>query len=248
MFKKHIFLFSIVLLILNCNIFDITNPSNTSTDYLADGQKKYWEQDFEGAVIDFKHAIENDYNNGEAYWWHAKAKIRTTGFTPIALINIITELDSSGAILPFMDWHADSANIIYEALFDINDDLEKLFYDSVFVGDLDRRNVVFDYALSLILHGVLMLRDTDVDNMISSDDVNLGAYFLDGEFYIPPGEWQQLQQVQRIALIDRVVNVLERFRDVSSYISEDLAGIKVDRLRYTVDQIIFVLNVLRMAP
>lgn len=248
MFKRLLFFSFIFLLLSGCNIFKITNPSNTSTDYLAEGQSKYWEQNFEGAIADFEKAIEKDPDNGTAYWWHAKAKIRTTGFTPIALIGAITELDSSGAILPFMDWSADSLNIIYDVLFDINDDLEKLFYESVSVGDVDRRNVIFDYALSLLLQGVMMLRDTNIDDTIDSSDINLGAYFQDGEFNIPTEEWEQLQQVHREALIDRIIYVLERFTDVALYISEDFAGININRLRYTVDKVLTVLYILRMAP
>ncbi len=246
--RKTILFFAVLLLFSGCNLFEVTNPSNTSTDYLADGQSKYWNQDFEGAVIDFEKAIHLDAENGEAYWWHAKAKIRTTGFTPIALINVITGLDSSGAILPFTDWNADSASVIYEVLFDINDDLERLFYNTVNVGELDKRNVVFDYALSLVLHAVLMMRDTNIDDIIDTTDINLGSYFEQGEFNIPPEQWQQLQQVERAALLDRVIYILERFSDVSVYITEDFAGINMSSLRYTVDRILAVLYILRMVP
>jgi hypothetical protein len=151
-------------------------------------------------------------------------------------------------MLPFTDWSIDSANVIYEVMFDINDDLGLLFDESVFVGELDRRNIVFDYALSLILHGVLMLRDSNIDDIIDSTDINLGAYFQDGEFYIPPEDWERLQEVEQEALLNRTIYVLERFTDVAFYISEDFAGINVDFLRYTANQILAVLYLLKGTP
>jgi len=86
--KQNKLLLTLTLLslciITGCNLFSFTNPTNSSTDYICDGQEKYWDGDFwdgdfNGAVSDFSSAIGADPNDGDAYWWHAKALLRWIG-------------------------------------------------------------------------------------------------------------------------------------------------------------------------
>ncbi|MCP4580840.1 MAG: hypothetical protein GY839_04435 [candidate division Zixibacteria bacterium] len=237
--SKYLF-FAILLLtsfIAGCNLFSFTNPTSSSTDYLSDGQQKYWDGDYSGAVDDFAAAIEEDSQNGIAYWWHAKALVRTTGYTPITLVNMMTEIDTMSSTLPFMDWSADSANTLYQVMFGVNDDLYLLFYDSVSTDELEQVDIALDYALGLIIQGVLMLRDTNVDSVIDESDINLGAFFQDGEFEIPDDQWDLLSDADKEILIDNVIFIIDQFVEVTFVILEEIAGIDVDELRDTADDI-----------
>jgi len=224
-------------LIIGCNLFSITNPSNSATDYIADGQKKYWDGDYIGATHDFASAIEENPNSGDAYWWHAKALIRTTGYTPIILVDLMIEIDTMSSILPFMDWPADSANNIYQVIFDVNNDMHLVFYDSVQSDELDYADIALDYALGLIIQGVLMIRDTNADSVINENDINLGAFFINGEFEIPDDQWNLLADIDKERLINNVIAILDIFVDVTFVIAEEVAGIDVDELRNTADDI-----------
>jgi hypothetical protein len=237
--RKYLLLVFLIVstFIAGCNLFSLTNPTSSSTDYLSDGQKKYWDGDYEGAAGDFAAAIEQNDENGQAYWWHAKALVRTTGYTPITLVNMITDIDTMGSNLPFMDWPADSANILYQAIFGVNNDLYLLFYDSVSIDELDQVDIALDYALGLIIQGILMLRDTNVDSVINDDDINLGAFFQDGDFEIPDDQWDLLLDVDKNLLIDNVIFILDQFVEVTFVILEEIAGIDVDELRDTADEI-----------
>jgi len=239
--RRSKYLFTVLLIltafITGCNLFSFTNPTSSSTDYLADGQKKYWDGDYAGATDDFAAAIEEDSQNGIAYWWHAKALVRTPGYTPITLVNMIAEIDTMSSNLPFMDWPADSANTLYQVIFGVNDDLYLLFYDSVSTNELDRVDIALDYALGLIIQGVLMLRDTNIDSVIDENDINLGAFFRDGEFEIPDEQWDLLSDADKDRLIDNVIFILDRFVDVIFVIDEEIAGIDVDELSGTADDI-----------
>ena len=250
--KQNKLLLTLTLLslciITGCNLFSFTNPTNSSTDYISDGQKKYWDGDFNGAVSDFSSAIGADPNDGDAYWWHAKALLRATGYSAITLITTLSDLDTQDNALPFMDWSADSANVLYGALFGINDDLNMIYYDSVSCEELDADAVALDYASSLALHGVLMLRDTNVDSVISEPpDINFGAFFQNGEFVIPADLWNDLTPDEQNALLDNVIYILENFSNVTEFIIEDMEieGIDIVELDETVDAILETLNNLR---
>jgi len=232
----------LAITITGCNLFSITNPTNSAADYLADGQKKYWDGDYAGATDDFASAIEEDPDNGDAYWWHAKALIRSTGYTPIMLVDLMTEIDTMSSILPFMDWPADSANMLYRAIFGVNNDMNLIFYDSVQTNELNYADIALDYALGLIIQGVLMLRDTNADGVINEYDINLGAFFIDGEFEIPDDQWNLLSDIDKERLINNVIDVLDLFVDVTFVIGEEIAGIDVDQLRGTADDIRVDLN------
>jgi len=235
--KKIIFCLLLALILAGCNLFSITNPSNSATDYIADGQKKYWDGDYAGAAEDFAAAIKENPQSGDAYWWHAKALIRTTGYTPIMLVDLMTEIDTLSSILPFMDWSSDSANMLYQVIYGVNDDMHLIFYDSVQSNELDYADIALDYALGLIIQGVLMLRDTNADSVINENDINLGAYFIDGEFEIPDDQWNLLNDSDKEALINNVIDILDLFVDVTFVIAEEIAGIDVDDLRETADDI-----------
>ena len=237
--RKYLFLIIVILtaFIAGCNLFSFTNPTSSSTDYLSDGRQKYWDGDYAGAADDFAAAIEQNGRNGRAYWWHAKALVRTTGYTPITLVNMMTDIDTMSSILPFMDWPAAEANGLYQVMFDVNNDLYLLFYDSVSVDELDQVDIALDYALGLIIQGVLMLRDTNLDSLIDGNDINLGAYFQDGDFEIPDDQWDLLTDIDKNALIDNVIFILDRFVEVTFVIGEEIAGIDVEELQSTADDI-----------
>lgn len=238
----------IIFYIAGCNLFSFTNPIDSTSDYLAEGQDKYWEGDFAGAASDFARAKEQDPNNGDACWWHAKALLRSTGHTSISLITSLSDLDTQTDDLPFMDWSIDSANGLYQAMFDIDEDLRMIYYDSVYSAELDADAISLDYAASLSILGALMLRDTNVDSLINEDDVNFGAYFENGEFVIPDSvdsEWDQLSDDEQNELIDEVIYILENFADVIELLAEDVEGIDIDDLDEVIDLIIEELENLR---
>lgn len=232
----------IILCFVGCNLFSFTNPTNSTTDYLAEGQKKYWDGDFAGAVEDFTRAIDEDLDNADAYWWHAKALLRATGNTSISLITMLSGLETrDSTLLPFMDWPADKANTLYRAMFGIDRDLVMIYDDSVHSEELDADAVALDYAASLSILGTLMLRDTNVDSFINEEDINLLAFFQDGEFIIPDSLWD-LEDIDQDALIEQVIVILENFEQVVELLGEDIEGIEIDSLSGIVDSIIVVLD------
>jgi len=234
-----------ICFVAGCNLFSFTNPVDSATDYIAEGQRKYWDRDYEGAVSDFTKAKEADPENGLAYWWHAKALLRTTGFTAISLVTSLSDLEREiYTIVPFMDWSADSANTLYQALFGVNDDLRMIYYDSVFSEELNYDSANLDFAAFLAIFGVLMLRDTNVDSVINSDDVVFNAYFFNDEFHIPSFLWDIHPDVHRINLINQIEVILVLFQEVVTLIAET-EGINIQELEELIDEMLLELRRLR---
>jgi len=235
----------IVFSIQGCNIFGFSNPVDSSTDYLAEGQLKYWDGDFDGAVIDFANAIEANPDNGDAYWWHAKALIRATGYTPILIADMVVDIDTVSSLLPFMTWSADSADVLYQAIRKINADLAVIFYDSTSSNELNSVEIAFDYAMALAIQGLLMLRDTNLDGVINHLDLNIGAFFVNGVLEINDEQWNQLTSIDKNVLIDNVLFLLDQFSDVTYVIVGEIGGYDVTEMRDLVDTIRDGLNGLR---
>ena len=245
--SKLLMLVTLVCLcfITGCNLFSFTNPVDSATDYLAEGQRKYWNNDYEGAVSDFAKAIEADPENGLAYWWHAKALLRTTGFTAVSLVTSLSAMETvEQTVVPFMDWSADSANTLYQALFGINDDLRMIYYDSVYSEELNYDAANLDFAAFLAVFGVLMLRDTNVDSVISSEDVVLDAYFSNDEFEVPDDLWNDLTDEHKLNLINQIEAILILFDEVVELIA-DTEGIDIQDLHDLVDEMLAELRILR---
>ena len=77
--RKYLLLILLILtaFIAGCNLFSFTNPTSSSTDYLSDGQRKYWDGDYSGAAEDFASAIEQNDQNGQAYRAPNKFMVQT---------------------------------------------------------------------------------------------------------------------------------------------------------------------------
>lgn len=233
------------LLIYSCNLFSFSNPVNTSSDYLAEGQRKYWDGDFIGAQEDFTRAIDDNRSNGEAYWWHAKAVLRATGYTSYYLVDLIVKIDTVSSMLPFMTWSADSTDVLYQAIFKINHDLTMIFYDSTYSAELNATEIAFDYGMGLAIEGLLTLRDTNCDRVIDDLDINVGAHFDNGVLEMVDEQWNQLSDIQKNTLIDKVTYLLDRCTDVTFVIVGEIGGYDVSELRSIIYKIRVGLDDLR---
>lgn len=235
----------ILLLAAGCNLFSSTSPSKDTTDYMARGQQKYNSGDYSGAVSDFEQAKEADPNNGAAYWWHAKALLRTTGYSTVDLITPFSQINKNSDQIPFMGWTTQSANALFTVLVQVEADLRPLYTRSVNMGDLDTTTVMLDYAVTLAVSGILTLRDTDQNGVIDDRDINLNIHYENGSLTFPIDLWNRLNDNQKNTLINKAEQLLQAFVDAYAAMGQEIRGIGIDDVNDVVVVIISALENLR---
>jgi len=245
---KHIkvIIFGAIVLLLfilftsGCNLFEFANPSGSASSCMASGMEKYWDGDFVGAAEDFDCAKTEDPENCDAYLWHAKAVLLTTGHTPLILISSVSDLDVDAPYtpLPFIGWSVDSANVLYQALFVIKEDLEVVYHGDVYCEGLDSSDIALDYASVLAVLGVLMIRDTNVDSAITEDDIAFTAHFEYGVFVFDD-IWDEFEANDDCNYLYQIGHIFELFAEIAEIIiiELDVEGIDIDDLDENIDTI-----------
>ncbi|MCD6161236.1 MAG: hypothetical protein J7K40_02340 [candidate division Zixibacteria bacterium] len=243
---KILLIGALVLLLFTagCNLFGFANPSSSSTSNLADGQRKYWDGEFEEAVELFAKAKENDPDNADAYWWHAKALLRATGNTAISLVTAMSEIESDSQDeipLPFMDetdWPDGKADTLYQAMFGIKSDLAMIYSGNVQSDELNEDAVGLDYASTLVIQSALMFRDTDVNDTINEFDININdlLYFINNGFNIDSTIWL-LENVDVVGMALNIGENLDSLGFILDPLLGDDPGFDIDQLDSLMDMI-----------
>ncbi len=223
-YRFILLLLTLVIFAGGCNLFEFANPMDSSVDYLQRGQERYWNGDYPGAVEDFHRALELDPNSCEARWWHAKALLRLTGRTPIELLTSVSDLNTVGDTLPFMDWEQDEVDGLYRSVTMAESNLHDIYFEELDCIEIDRESVALDYCAVLAIQAILTIRDTNVDMRIDNSDIDVASYsyFENDTFIVPRDLWDQLSSGEKNALINRVEDRLDVFEVVYDDIAPDL--------------------------
>jgi len=173
----------VVLTIGGCNIFGWS--SKESPESLIDEGKRYMrEGEYDKAEVKFAEAMEEDPDNSDARYYHAKATIHASGFNALYLGKIMSESDFiDGELFPFTgnDWSDEKTNRLFQAVKTVYVDLSPIYHNQT-TGGFDCTDIDLDLGLVTGIQGILTFQDTDLDGIISPLDFNLDIkYFQFGE-------------------------------------------------------------------
>jgi tetratricopeptide (TPR) repeat protein len=173
----------VMLTIGGCNIFGWS--SKESPESLIDEGKRYMrEGEYDEAVEKFAKAMEEDPDNSDARYYHAKATIHASGFNALYLGKIMSESDFiDGELFPFTgnDWSDEKASRLFQAVKTVYVDLSPIYHNQT-TGGFDSTDIDLDLGLATGIQGILTFQDTDLDGIISPLDFDLDIkYFQFGE-------------------------------------------------------------------
>jgi len=215
-------------LLVGCNIFDVLAPSESAADFIADGREALQESDYDAAIEAFTQAMEQDPTDARARWGLAKAYLRRSGYTSISIMTELSSFQTSTGtnnMLPFMDDPVENVNALYTGLIQANIHLKAIHDGEAWSLELDGAAVALDYTGTLAVQGILLFRDTNVDNQINEDDVNLGAFFdASGNLTFDPDQWASMSASDAQAMLNSAVDVIGESSDVLAGIYADLTG------------------------
>lgn len=225
-------LLPLFLLILGgCNIFEWA--SGDSAGSLIDaGNRHMRDAEYAAAREKFARAMEEDPDDSEARYYHAKATLREAGFNALTLANDISDDFDENSTLPFTggDWTKEKAGKLYQAVRVIYTDLKPI-YDEETTGIFNKDDIDLDFAVILGIRGILMFQDTNIDSVINSDDFDLrilfdknkGGFQIDNLFdFLNPGAAKATGTADEadslIAqfnnMLDNVEVIIEESRDI----------------------------------
>lgn len=175
-------------LLTSCNIYDFTAASDDTKSLIEEGKDLLRKGDYDGAFDKFSEALDNDPNNSEIRYLHAKAAMRRTGVNTITIATEISTFQTESGKLPFMDpaqdkWPNERANALYEGILIANEDL-MLITDSVATGSIKPKDIRMDLVVALSVNGILIFRDTNGDHHINENDIQLDVFFNNGQLNI----------------------------------------------------------------
>lgn len=178
----------IFLAFAGCNIYDFTAGDDDNKSLIEEGKDLLREGDYDGAFDKFDEALDNDPNNSEIRYLHAKAAMRRTGVNTISIATELSTFQTESGKLPFMDtapdkWPNERANALYEGILIAKEDLNQIT-DSVATGSIKPKDIRMDLVVALSVNGILLFRDTNGDEHINENDIQLDVFFNGGEFNI----------------------------------------------------------------
>jgi len=159
------------LALSGCNLFGWTS-GDSSDSLIDDGIQKMRDGDYQGALVDFTAAMEDDPNSSEARYYHAKATLLASGFNPFNIgIDLSEDNDDPGDNLPFTgdNWTAGKSNSLYSAVRTVYEDLKPVYYEETH-GQFTKKDIDLDFAVAAGVSGVLGFQDVNLDGVINSDD------------------------------------------------------------------------------
>jgi len=124
--------------------------------------------------------MEEDPNNSDARYYHAKATIHASGFNSLYLGKIMSENDFiNGELFLFTgdEWPDERANRLFQAVKTVYEDLLPI-YDNETTGNFDSSDIDLDLALAAGIQGILTFQDTDLDGIITSNDFDLDIKYF----------------------------------------------------------------------
>ncbi|MDP8207515.1 MAG: hypothetical protein P9L92_12685 [Candidatus Electryonea clarkiae] len=222
---KHLTAAGVLSLLLlwvvaGCNIFSFSNPADSDADYVAEGVQHLQDGEHADAEESFTKALEENPNNADARWGRAKARLRGAGYPAIVLVSELSQIGdlSANTSLPFQDlnvWPNEEINPVYQALYGVREDIGAIYSGGANNDEFQPDDVALDYVGVLAVHGIMMLRDTNVDGAIDDNDFNLSALLdaING-LELDPNMWDNLPDSVQNALIEQAVNLFETSTEV----------------------------------
>lgn len=157
-----------------CNIFEWTSGEDAET-LIAEGRQHMRDAEYDEAAAKFAEAMEEEPDNADARYLHAKAVVHGSGENSLSIAAEIEDNNrSDGDALPFTgsEWPDERANRLYQAVNQAYDDLLPI-YNGEATGEIGRDDIDGDLGIVAGVRGCLMFRDTDTNGVINSSDYDL---------------------------------------------------------------------------
>lgn len=184
--KRFLYLIFLVVVmpILNCNIFDWTSDSKDEAFY--EGLELFNDGKFGLAQEKFAAAIESDPERSDFRYYHAKAVVFDANINYFGIAQNLVKIDTSSVMkvrIPLYNKEPDLTleqdvsykNTIYQASLICCTDIKPIYLELTH-GDIQARDLYFDYAILSLTLALLRLRDTNGDGVIGMDDFYFAIY------------------------------------------------------------------------
>lgn len=240
----------IAFLTSGCNIFSFTAP-DSPMDKESDAWDELRDGNYDEAIRLFTEVIDEEPNNGNAYWGRSKASMRRTGETPISLVAEFTQMNTNPApgdssLLPFMNnnWSLNRLNNLYQGMGAARSDLKKIYSGQAYGEQINAGDVELDLATLQPLYAMLELRDVSPhDGIINSQDFNVAALFRNGgDFdYGNIADFMALPDDQQAEILFTVISAVLESSEIVSNILSDLdldANIDIDALDVNLEELL----------
>lgn len=179
----------VLLIYSSCNILDWTSTSTEEEFYR--GLSLFNEQKFTEAKEKFAEAMENDPNNAEYRYYHAKAAVFEADLDFYSIARRIINIDTSSfqnLDLPLytkeldmtLEEDAEYKNEIYQATWVAHEDLTPIFFNNT-RGKIRAEDISFEFSILSMARAILQMRDTNNDLQINGNDI----YFTITKVYNP---------------------------------------------------------------
>lgn len=177
--RKTILLLMLMIgLIAGCNIFDWTSAPKDEAFF--EGLKLFNEGNFSAAKGKFAEAMKADPLRSDYRYYHAKAVIFEANLNYFGLAQDLVKIDTgsvSNVRLPLynkepnMSFEEDVVykNRFYQASLICQEDVTPIYQEQTH-GDIQAKDIYFDYAIISMTLAILRLRDTNGDGQITSED------------------------------------------------------------------------------
>ncbi|MDP8241241.1 MAG: hypothetical protein P9X24_19305 [Candidatus Hatepunaea meridiana] len=204
-------LLAVLVMFTGCNIYKFTGPSDSQKSLIEEGKQMLRDGDYEGAFKKFDEALNNDPNNSEIRYLHAKAAMRRTGTNAITIATELSQLETNSADtsdLPFMNfttWPNTRANPLYQGVIIANEDLQ-MINDGTATGIIKPKDIQLDLVIVLTVNGILLFRDTNGDKAIDDTDINLEVFFQNGRLNLQ-GIFKIFEQLDAEAVNNLLTNI-----------------------------------------
>ncbi|MCX7835844.1 MAG: hypothetical protein N2450_07225 [bacterium] len=242
----------ILLTLVGCNVFEWTANPTSATDYLNTGRVKLSQGDYQGALSDFRNAVNENPNSSEARYAYAKARLYVTGINSLDVLSSLSQFDlsSNNLTISFFNntlWPNERATDLYVALDEIQQMLAPIFNNQT-TGSISAHNVALDYGVSQTVFGLLQLRDNNRDMIINNADVDVSLIWLNGRFnlngIIDLYNQQGYQTVN--TLLNNGSNFITNLIHIIDTVVPPSSGFNSENLRATVDSIRTAMNSYRI--
>ncbi len=176
--RKTIMSLMLIGMIAGCNIFDWTSAPKDEAFF--DGLRLFNEGNFSAAKGKFAEAMKADPLRSDFRYYHAKAVIFEANLNYFGLAQDLVKIDTSSVNdvrlplynkEPNMNLDEDVAykNKLYQASLICHGDIAPIYQEQTH-GDIQARDIYFDYAIVSMTLAILRLRDTNGDGQITVDD------------------------------------------------------------------------------
>jgi hypothetical protein len=250
-FRLFLPLLTGIFLISGCNIYDFTAADDDARSIVEDGKSLLRDGDYQGALDKFEEALADDPLNSELRYLRAKAAMRRTGQNTISLATEISTFqtgsstDTTRTTLPFLDrneWPNTTADSLYQGILIASVDL-KLIADSIAVGSIQPKDINLGLAFIYAINALLLFRDTNSDQHITDQDINLVIFFKNGRLNM-----ENLSEIVDSLGVDGVNDMIDGITDllitgifqIDQFLGsgeDDDSGIDNDAMKRVIDNI-----------